>query len=626
MDKSLKNRTDCGEITIFLTLILLILLSFFSAAIMSARMSALTGFSERNLKLALQGVFSKYCRPLWDQYHLFMREGEEEHQLVLEIENYQSEITGAFYERQDQSFLISSMEAFLEEGGEHYIEQITKYMKYHIADDFFSKNSSEIEENGTVKLKAKEQVRKLEEGEEKVKNYKSLLNVIKLIEGAVIVDGVVKTEPTFIKQICKEEINAYEVGVNNEIIWKSLQSEYIPYEKVSTSKCRKIINMINQALLEIERMERKDTGDISMNCMFRQVICMKDTLSSNRTVLEEYLQNSKEENATDILKSYQIRTLCFEYGNLNLKKVKNPVESIKKSFQSDLLSLVMEKEEDVLNEKLPDSFLVAQTKKDYRKFSSDMLSELNCKDTESVKKSFSLFGQDTFGEKAVETALEVAYYQAHFTNYLSDEKEPIQYEQEFIIGGGKTEKEVLSNVWNRILLQRGMLNFMYLLTDKEKSEKAHLTAIAIIGYSGMEALVQIVRVSILLCWAMAEAVIDLAILIQGKKLPIMKSKQSFLLEYSELFSFGKTTVMKKAKEWNKVNAASYTYSDCLKTLLLLENRENRINRSLALIQKNMKYLYREEFSLLNGITGIFVEGTYQYFNNRTVEVTLKYAY
>jgi len=630
VDNISKNRSGGGEITIFLTLILLILLSFFAAAIESARRSALITFSERNLRLAVQGVFSEYCRPLWDDYHLFMLEGEgdKETRVLSEIEKYQSEISGRLYKQENQSFAIASTTPFLEGGGDCYLDQMAKYMKYHCTDSYRFKEKGNTDKIEAVKTQAKEQVNELEEAEENAQMDRSLLKVIRLIEGAVISNGKVKTSNTFIKQICKGDINAYETGVNSEVIWNALQSEYIPYDEVSASKCRRIIGLINQVLEEVEQMEQKKSGagQADFNLMYNQIIGMKDTLISNRAVLEDYLQNKAEEDAMYILKSYQIRPLQFDYGNVNLKETENPVDCIKKSFHSNLLSLVVEKEESISTNEMPAAFLVAQFKKELDGSCSNTLSEMDSEDSEKVKKSFSMYSEESAIDNAINTALEISFYQKHFTNYLSDRKEPLQYEQEYIIGGGKTEKEALGNVLDKLLLERGMFNFMYLLTDKEKSEKAHITALALVGYSGMEPLVQIVKTSILLCWAMAEAVIDLAILLQGKEIPLWKTRQSFLLNYEELFSFGKPLVMKKAKQFKKVNGVCISYTDYLGQLLYFQKQGNRVNRSLALIEKNMKKTYCEDFSLQNGMIGICADATYTYHKNKTLNVNVTYSY
>lgn len=633
MDNNSKNCTCCGEITIFLTLILLILLSFFSVAIQSARMSALYGFSERNLRLAVQGVFSEYCRPLWEEYHLFMLEGDGDlnARLLSEVEKYQSEITGNLYKQEDRSFEITSMTPFLNEGGENYINQLTAYMKYHVADSQLFDKKNKMEEIKGEKKKVKEQINKIEETEWAADIDKSLLKVIKLVDGIVISDGKVKTERSFVKQIFPgetEEINSSAVGITNNAIWEALKSEYIPYEEVSVSKCRKIVCLINEALKEINQMEQNELAASSknLNCMYYQAVNMKGTLVSNREVLELYLQNRKDKNAGDILKSYQIRPLHFNYGKLNLKEKIDPIKSIKKSFHSNLLSLVIESENTVSKKKLPIAFSLAESSKESKDFSSKTLSKINRKDSKQAKNCFGSFVNNTLEDNSLKTILEIEYYQQHFSNYLSKENKLFQYEQEFIIGGGKTEQEALENVLDKLLLQRGILNFLYLLTDKEKSNEAHLTAVALVGFSGMEALVEVVKTTILLCWAMAEAVIDIAILLQGKELSLCKTKQSFLLSYEDLFVFGKSLVLEKAKEYKEVHTASNTYEDYLKLLLFLQNKQLRINRSLALIEETMKQTYYQDFSMSEGITGICIEARYNYYKNNSIKANVDYSY
>lgn len=79
MKKFLRKKPK-GEITVFLTLVLLSFLGFFAVLTEGIRVRTAKTAGERALNLALSSTFTEYYRPLWEEYHLFglSREGLEE--------------------------------------------------------------------------------------------------------------------------------------------------------------------------------------------------------------------------------------------------------------------------------------------------------------------------------------------------------------------------------------------------------------------------------------------------------------------------------------------------------------------------------------------------------------------
>ena len=77
MDKKRKKPMLCGEITAFLSLIFLLILSLVGTSLESARVNVGRSFADRSLQNAMESLYTEYCRPLWEDYHLFFLEGEE---------------------------------------------------------------------------------------------------------------------------------------------------------------------------------------------------------------------------------------------------------------------------------------------------------------------------------------------------------------------------------------------------------------------------------------------------------------------------------------------------------------------------------------------------------------------
>lgn len=615
-----------GQITVFLSLLLLILLSFFVAAIASAQSAVRIWYGENSLHLSMQGLYTNYCRPLWDSYHLFMLEGESKEALTATLEGYQSDTTGPFLSHTNAFFSIEETTPFLDNQAEIYKNQMIAYMKYHMTDAFFEKAEAardEEQQNQEAVTKEKEALDQLEN---RAKLEKRLLLIIRRIEGAVVVNGEVQVESSFIKQISPKEITPLAVGVDQSILWEKLQDFYISYEDVSVSKCRRVLYLIKEVIKDIEQLEQNQSFDVESQSLYAQVIEMKGTLRSNQLILEEYLEECQEEEAYVMLQNYQIQSLHFEYGQLTLEKPRNPLKLLQKSIGSNLLSLVVEDENQLYNRELPQKLLLFQGSKEQTGMSiSKQMKNMDADDVGSVGEPLAAY-QATSRSKASDALFENAYLQTHFSNYCSSQETVYHYEQEYLLAGGKTEKEALANVLEQLLLQRTMINFAALVFDKEISNKAYITALALVGYTGMEALVEVVKTSILLCYAMEEGIIELALLLKGEEIPIMKDKGSFLLSYEELLIFGRSLIKDKVAKYQRRGGASYDYPDALKVLFLIKGEEILLSRSLALIEGTMKEKYDTSFSLENGIFGMKVKALYTYPDEKNVEVLLSYSY
>lgn len=699
MDKNRKNIEYSGQITVFLTLILLIMITFLTTAIQSARLSALQSYSERNVKLGLQGLFSQYARPMWDNYHLFMLESEDENYYTQEIEAYQGDISGSLFQKEGQTITIEDMTCFLDDNGAYFRKQMVDYMKYHIPETIVSSEANDIEERNKNSQTASLLDDQIELTQSQSAMDQSVQDIIWLIEGVKIENGYIKTANNFVKQLCNGEITPQQTGVHNEIIWEKIKSEYICYDQIPVQHCTRLIGVISQALNKIEKLESEamtaassikvskakhasmDTSKLNSTGLqvleeiqsfeqtyeekgqesYQSIIRMKEQLQENQAILSEYLSKVYTEDAEEvreILKGYKTRNLVFDYSDFVLEEPVNPAESVKNSFSNGLLSLVLDEVSTISTKLYPDDLFFQNQEKDEesQEESQEVSSDKSCDTTmvEDISKAAKESQVNAASKTVVEVKnqiLEIEYYLKHFSCYTerysidseiddselsanaaSDEKSveherPYRYELEFIAAGGETEKEALTNVLNRLLLQRSLSNFSYLFTRKDICEKAHLTAVALVGFSGMEALIQMTKFTILYMYAMAEAVIDIALMLEGKEVAVWKTEQTFLLSYEELYQFNRGLVKQKVENAVPLTGGiTQSYKDFLKELLYLRAQERRLNNAASLIQKNLKELYYEDFSITNGVCSMNVSGIYAYKEMKEIHVNVNCGY
>ncbi|MCX7920464.1 MAG: DUF5702 domain-containing protein [Clostridia bacterium] len=119
-------------------------------------------------------------------------------------------------------------------------------------------------------------------------------------------------------------------------------------------------------------------------------------------------------------------------------------------------------------------------------------------------------------------------------------------EIEYILIGSSDENMNAYAVQGEILLIRFALNTIYIYLDAEKYQQAMWAATAIAGWTGFG--VPIVHTVIMLGWSMAESILDVKYLMDGERVPIFKTKDTWVLGKEGAINKLKETAEEKAKE------------------------------------------------------------------------------
>ena len=125
-----------GEITVFLSLIMVCCLSLFLGLLESARTAGAGLYLEMAANSAMSSVMSQYNRNLWDMYHLLFLEAESEDAVKESFESFLS-----FYTEQENLYPMKLEETDIlavsymdESGGEALEREIAEYMKHRVPD------------------------------------------------------------------------------------------------------------------------------------------------------------------------------------------------------------------------------------------------------------------------------------------------------------------------------------------------------------------------------------------------------------------------------------------------------------------------------------------------------------
>lgn len=278
--KSVIQSTE-GSITIFLSLILILVLSLFLSIIEGARVSAAKIYAERSLSTAMDSVLAEYYGPLWEEYHIFGyysnagSEAERREQEEAKLKDYISctfepdkELSGLtasnysdLFDAGLDSISVSEETGLTDYQGRLFINEAVEYMKYkeigNLAESFLDKLSL---------LKTPEKVSYIYEEKQKAEEQlveidREILNLMELLDGLktsnkgieVTKQGGLKTTDYFVKKLCFGDITGQAVGINREEIFLALKSSYVnpAFELNNLTEGLKGLEEVNRQLTDI---------------------------------------------------------------------------------------------------------------------------------------------------------------------------------------------------------------------------------------------------------------------------------------------------------------------------------------------------------------------------------------
>lgn len=122
-----------GEITAFLSLVFLLMLSFIGAMIESASIQVLKNYKRAETSLAMESLFAEYQRQLLEEYDIF----------ALDEKNMMKRL--AYYGVDEDESKVENFELLADQCGKAFYEQAVRYMENKLGFDFLKKEEEESE-------------------------------------------------------------------------------------------------------------------------------------------------------------------------------------------------------------------------------------------------------------------------------------------------------------------------------------------------------------------------------------------------------------------------------------------------------------------------------------------------
>ena len=304
-------------------------------------------------------------------------------------------------------------------------------------------------------------------------------------------------------------------------------------------------------------------------------------------------------------------------------KVEDPLEFLKELLQDGVLSLVCNS--DTLCERELDTREIAEGTQS----TQEMLSQKDKGNWSKGKSGFKIMKKflkqedsmwnDEMTEDSGKKGELIMYVSDKLESYVSEHRGSVPYGLEYLISGKKSQKEALGTVIDHLFLIRTMINFLYVEKDPVLQAKSLETATALAAPLMAEAFIPVIQKGILLVLSMEEACVDITALLQGRQVPVFKSRESFQMDYAQICLANRKIFQEKAKQFPREGDGLFAadsgkglgYEQYLWLMLMMRSWNDLYQRTLDVIQFDLRDRFNQTFSIDQCICRTKVVVTYE---------------
>ena len=199
----------------------------------------------------------------------------------------------------------------------------------------------------------------------------------------------------------------------------------------------------------------------------------------------------------------------------------------------------------------------------------------------------------------------------------------LAYEIEYILEGQNSDAKNLERVVLKILLIRMGANFGYIIRDREKVSQAEAMAKTIAQLVKLPILTTPIKYAILSSWAYGESIVDVRALLEGKKVPSVKTKDTWQLSLANLLNLGTPEDNITGRD----DENGWSYEDYLRVFLAAANDNAITMRTIDRVEQNMIVEQEKSFFRVDHcISKVRVRNTAVIRGDITYEFPLYFSY
>ncbi len=679
ISKAINYNNMCrAQITVMATLVFMIVISFVTTCVNAAAMSGYNTVIKQACSLSDESVFTAYSNDMLRQFDIFALKKSD----IINDKVNQYIKTSINTHSKDIQLVNAQYDEYrymTDNGGYGVEEQIVRYMQsggyIDVIRDYNSVKDG-IKQSDSVSKVSSDIVEVKDTAQESWIDMKQLINVCDNIgDKEDELQQYAKQLVNTVNTLKEEELTQDELDNTKKDIAENVEEirdaadeikdmSYKIYDIIDTYEGH-MTDTTQQISASYEALKRhkEELGDTVYSAMKDDINNMEScgeeqngspvdvveaTVDNDISVLDELLKKSdinirQEESIDNIINmSGNVQRLC---GELKVREVAdryreyideddskpdiNLLTRIYKLFKEGITGLVIDTD-------------ISDKTIEYDNLADSVVTGTACDDISNL---------------SIRSALVNEYIISRFQNYtdyidsenkgtkdILSEDRLLDYETEYILCGGKSDKDNLCEVITKLSHIREGANLLYLITDSQKKNECFTLAVQILGYTGNMVLIKAAQYLIMTLWAYAESIVELRGLYSGESISIIKNAGDWETDINGLINLGRENISSGSVQWLK-NAGknrkgtvqpddketdeilSLDYAGYLRILLLMQNGTTRNARVMSAMELVMVALGHNDFRMKDYIYEADGTATFAYVKNgQQYTQKLSYSY
>ena len=679
ISKAINYNNMCrAQITVMATLVFMIVISFVTTCVNAAAMSGYNTVIKQACSLSDESVFTAYSNDMLRQFDIFALKKSD----IINDKVNQYIKTSINTHSKDIQLVNAQYDEYrymTDNGGYGVEEQIVRYMQsggyIDVIRDYNSVKDG-IKQSDSVSKVSSDIVEVKDTAQESWIDMKQLINVCDNIgDKEDELQQYAKQLVNTVNTLKEEELTQDELDNTKKDIAENVEEirdaadeikdmSYKIYDIIDTYEGH-MTDTTQQISASYEALERhkEELGDTVYSAMKDDInnieSCSEEqngspvdvveaAVDNDISVLDELLKKSdinirQDESIDNIINmSENVQRLC---GELKVREVAdryreyideddsepdiNLLTRIYKLFKEGITGLVIDTD-------------ISDKTIEYDNLADSVVTGTACDDISNL---------------SIRSALVNEYIISRFQNYtdyidsenkgtkdILSEDRLLDYETEYILCGGKSDKDNLCEVITKLSHIREGANLLYLITDSQKKNECFTLAVQLLGYTGNMVLIKAAQYLIMTLWAYAESIVELRGLYSGESISIIKNAGDWETDINGLINLGRENISSGSVQWLK-NAGknrkgtvqpddkeadeilSLDYAGYLRILLLMQNGTTRNARVMSAMELVMVALGHNDFRMKDYIYEADGTATFAYVKNgQQYTQKLSYSY
>lgn len=679
ISKAINYNNMCrAQITVMATLVFMIVISFVTTCVNAAAMSGYNTVIKQACSLSDESVFTAYSNDMLRQFDIFALKKSD----IINDKVNQYIKTSINTHSKDIQLVNAQYDEYrymTDNGGYGVEEQIVRYMQsggyIDVIRDYNSVKDG-IKQSDSVSKVSSDIVEVKDTAQESWIDMKQLINVCDNIgDKEDELQQYAKQLVNTVNTLKEEELTQDELDNTKKDIAENVEEirdaadeikdmSYKIYDIIDTYEGH-MTDTTQQISASYEALERhkEELGDTVYSAMKDDINNMEScgeeqngspvdvveaAVDNDISVLDELLKKSdinirQDESIDNIINmSENVQRLC---GELKVREVAdryreyideddskpdiNVLTRIYKLFKEGITGLVIDTD-------------ISDKTIEYDNLADSVVTGTACDDISNL---------------SIRSALVNEYIISRFQNYTDyidsenkgtkdtlSEDRLLDYETEYILCGGKSDKDNLCEVITKLSHIREGANLLYLITDSQKKNECFTLAVQLLGYTGNMVLIKAAQYLIMTLWAYAESIVELRGLYSGESISIIKNAGDWETDINGLINPGRENISSGSVQWLK-NAGknrkgtvqpddketdeilSLDYAGYLRILLLMQNGTTRNARVMSAMELVMVALGHNDFRMKDYIYEADGTATFAYVKNgQQYTQKLSYSY